>query len=336
MKNGSHNSSYPNQVQTGLLPVARGLLNKPENVGDFGSDKNLAALAHAYLDAEIVGIKSPLTLKAKVQDLKKFLAFFQATNGHLNTTTWLPRDTKLFIEVLAREQYAAATSNRVLATLKSFVKWLASKGAVQLDPCRGVHEIQVMPSPPKWINDLDYHRLRKSADFLASRNVHAHSQGVRDRALLEVLNSSGLRIAEILNLRASQLHGRCLRQVLCKGNRVRDVLITKEAAGLLHDYLTQRLAGAGFLFLNRDGEQLSRNGAANALNKIAAQASVSLPDEEKIRLHPHRLRHRHAKKARDRMGDIFAQKRLGHTSGRYLERYTRLSEKEEEEIIETL
>ena len=186
-------------------------------------------------------------------------------------------------------------------------------------------------------SNLDYHRLRKSADLLASRDRHAHAQGVRDRALMELLNSSGLRIAEVLNLRLPQVEGRHLKSVWCKGNRVRDVLISKEAAGLLQDYiLNYRSDGEDFVFLNRDGRQLSRNGAADAFNKIAALANISLTDTEKIKLHPHRLRHRHAKKARDRMGDIFAQKRLGHSSGRYIERYTRLSESEEEDIVDSI
>ena len=154
---------------------------------------------------------------------------------------------------------------------------------------------------------------------------------------MELLNSSGLRIAEVLNLRLPQVEGRHLKSVWCKGNRVRDVLISKEAAGLLQDYiLNYRSDGEDFVFLNRDGRQLSRNGAADAFNKIAALANISLTDTEKIKLHPHRLRHRHAKKARDRMGDIFAQKRLGHSSGRYIERYTRLSESEEEDIVDSI
>ncbi|MGK5085481.1 tyrosine-type recombinase/integrase [Bdellovibrionota bacterium FG-1] len=115
------------------------------------------------------------------------------------------------------------------------------------------------------------------------------------------------------------------------------MLITTEAAELVRDYVDHhRTAGSDFLFSNRYGQHLSRNGIAEALHRLASHASVNLPAGDKIELRPHLLRHRHAYKARSVHGDVFAAKRLGHSSLRHLERYAGLSEQEERDLIERM
>jgi site-specific recombinase XerD len=155
--------------------------------------------------------------------------------------------------------------------------------------------------------------------------------------MLAALNASGLRISELLNLRLHQFVGKRFVNVLCKGGKIRTILIMQEAATLIREYVERyRTSASDYLFTNRYGDKLSRNGIAGALQRIASHANVNLSADDQIELRPHLLRHRHAYKARSAHGDVFAAKRLGHSSLKHLERYAGLSEDEEQAIIENM
>lgn len=308
--------------------------NLPVNTTYFGSDKDFRALLPRYFAEEVAG-NSDHTIRAKAQDLKKFIRFYQDLNGRLDAADWTVRDTKLFIDALARDGYKPATVNRILASVRSFGRWLREIGAIRLDPAKGIRELALEPIAPKSITDVDYHRLQKAADLLSRSPASTTSQGVRDAVLIELLNASGLRISEVLSLRVDQLQGKKLVGVRCKGGKIRDVLIRHEVADFVRDLIQRRNAGVDdLIFTNRYGERLSRTGVAKALNKIAGVASASLPLP--IKVSPHRFRHRHAYACRQKKDLLFAAKRLGHSNLKYLERYTTLGEKEEAAILDDL
>lgn len=311
--------------------------NIGRKIGDIASDKNFRTLIPTYLNAEVIGMRAPLTAQAKRQDLAKFVIHYEAMNGHDLAKDWMPRDTTAFLDALKKQGYSPATVNRCLATLRAFGKWLQEVGIVSQHPCRGIRDLQLEQARPKAIRDLAFHRLRKAADVLAAHKPTKYSQGVRDRAIMEALNASGLRISELLSLKLNQFVGRKFVNVICKGGRVRDVLITIETARLIDDYVANhRLSDSDYLFTNRYGQKISRNGVANALRRIAGYASLTLPPSEQIELRPHLLRHRHGFKAREAKDDTFAVKRLGHSSSRYVERYTGLDDAEESALIEKM
>lgn len=146
-----------------------------------------------------------------------------------------------------------------------------------------------------------------------------------------------MRIFEVLGLKLNQIQGRKLVGVRCKNQKVRDVLIRKDAAELLHEYLrSYRTPGSDYLFTNRYGSSLSRNGVARAFTNIANIAGANQSTEERPPLRPHLLRHRHAFKAREAKDPVFAAKRLGHSSLQYIERYSALDEDQEEKILEEM
>ena len=308
--------------------------NMPQKVGTFASDKDFRSVVPRYFVEEVAG-GSPLTAKAKRDDLKKFLLYYQGLNGHLRANEWQPRDSRLFIEELQRQGYMPATVNRQLATLRTFGKWLRDKQVISVDPCKGIKDLVLPTCQPKAVRDIEYHRICKAADVLIGKPTTKISQDVRNRAIVELLNSSGLRISEVLDLRVSQLVGKKLVNVRCKGGKYRDVLITKHAAEMVHDYIqSHRISTEPWLFVNRYGGCLSSKGAGDGLAKIAAYANATLPESEKIHLHAHRLRHRHGYQARKLKDPVFAAKRLGHASLKYVERYAGLDEAEEEALIE--
>ncbi len=161
----------------------------------------------------------------------------------------------------------------------------------------------------------------KTADVLTSGQQSEHSQHFRNKTMMNLLNNSGLRIHEILGLKLWQFqnNGKKLIQVHCKGRKIRDVRISKECCELIGQYIDEyRTSGGEYLFTNRYGNHLSRNGIAKAIHQIAGVANVRLTSQEQIHITPHKFRHRHAYNVRLLKGDSFAAQRLGHSSLAYI------------------
>jgi len=280
---------------------------------------------------------SPLSIKAKQEDLQKFLLFFHGINNHLKADEWYLRDSKLFVDELIKQEYAPASVNRILATIRAFGRWLRDEGVITHDPCWKIRELQIAPLKPKRVDDLSFHRLMKTSDVLTSGQQSEHSQNFRNKTMMALLNNSGLRIHEILGVKLWQFHdkGKKLVEVRCKGGKIRDVRISKECCELINEYISvHRTDGSDYLFTNRYGDNLSRNGIAKAIHRVAGVANVRLRLQEKIHVTPHKFRHRHAYNVRQLKGDSFAAQRLGHSSLAYIGRYATSDSKEEEDLVE--
>ena len=302
------------------------------------SHKSFHDLIPRYFQEEVLGIRSPLTVVAKKNDLRLFMRFLHERNGELVLADqWLPMDTRAFLDQLTKDGYAPATRNRALATLRAFSNWLISTGVIIMNPVKGIRDLQLEALVPRAIRDREWYRIQRAAELLSMNPEKSYAQGFRNKAVLAALNTSGLRISELLGLKIDQFVGRKLVNVLCKGGKVRTILIAKDAAEIISAYIgSYRINGSEYLFTNRFGQQLSRNGIADALHKIAAHASANLPSDEVIELSPHLLRHRHAFKARSVHGDVWAAKRLGHSSLKHLERYSMMTDEEEESLLERI
>jgi len=330
---GSDNSHYPNQ--TSIIPSDLPV-KSVEKVDDFGSHKNFQTLLKRYFEEEVMGL-SLLTIKAKREDLQKFLLFFHGINNNFNASEWHLRDSKLFVDELIKQGYAPASVNRILATVRAFGRWLRDIGIINNDPCRKIKELQPLPLKPKRIDDLSYHRLMKTSDVLTNGQQSEHSQNFRNKTIMALLNNSGLRIHEILGLKLWQFQdkGKKLVEIRCKGGKIRDVRISKECCELINEYISvHRTDLSDYLFTNRYGKQLSRNGIGKALHRISGITNVRLGSQEKIQVTPHKFRHRHAYNVRQLKGDSFAAQRLGHSSLAYIGRYATPDSREEEDLVE--
>lgn len=331
----SDNSHYPNP-----MPIKRAANESLslEKVGAIPSDKDFLILLRRYFDEEVMGL-SPLSIKAKREDLGKFLQFFNRMNGHLRVNEWLPRDTKTFIDDLIKQNYKPSTINRTLASVRTFGKWLHGNGIINLDPCRKIRELQLPAPEPKRITELDFHRIMKTVEVFISAPKSKLDQSFRNKTIMVLLYNSGLRINEILNLKVIQVQsvGKKLVHVYCKGNKVRDVKISKECIELIEEYISNyRIGGSEYLFTNRYGEKISRNGFAEALHLIAKTASVNLPDGEEFFVTPHRFRHSVGYRARELKGDVWAAERLGHASLNFVGRYGTISDIDDEKLVDEL
>ncbi len=174
-KNGSDNRHYQQQSDSkkAFLPI-----KAVEKVKQIGSDKDFLILLQHYFETEVLGL-STLSIKAKREDLQKFLNFYYRINGHLKADEWMVRDTKMFIDELIKNNYASSTINRVLATVRSFGRWVRDEGIISHDPTKKIKELQLPVCKPKRIDDLAYHRLMKAAEVRIAKPRSEISQDFR-------------------------------------------------------------------------------------------------------------------------------------------------------------
>ncbi len=333
---------------------------------------DLEGWAGLYVKLQVEGIKAPETVRAVQNDLTKFRIFFLDHHNGNDLRKWLPRTTQRFMDHLQEIGQRPKTVHRALITVRSFGKWMISVRPDIFplgDPTKGTRPPAQESMRPKGLTerqvkqvlDASYHLIcqtypdEKIAGVESSKEEwfrKAHRQmrrPFRDYAIIMLLLNGGLRRAEICDLTLDHLKGRHLRDIKCKGNLFRDVLLGEETLRTLQGYLNEErprdekmFDGSNALFLpsssrkhrNRTGKLAPRT--INAIVKnIAAEANKGFPQEDHIQLHPHMFRHTHAyqilKKGRSL---TYLQKRLGHLSMNYLALYTQMPEGEERELLD--
>lgn len=290
-----------------------------------------------YFQEWVLGSCSPATIDAKRNDLKKFTLFYQHLNGSLDLPNWTTLDTGKFLKEMENQGYKPATINRTLANLKSLASYLLEKRILTISPVRKIKgPIQEIPQPGG-LTDIQIHRLRKAAHKLIQCENCRYHQSYRNMVILETFLGTGLRCSELANLKVDQLIGKKFVGIKCKGGKYRNLIIRNSLKEMIWHYINKfRVGGTSNLFTSYDGHALSRRSIYNTIHKICAHTNVGLPKEELIDIWPHKLRHVHAKRCRDKYGDSYTAKRLGHSSTRYIERYAGHSEQEESSMVENI
>lgn len=263
---------------------------------------------------------SPHTLNAYRRDVARVLDLAAGPGQPVAPALW----TRELLEKAQRELYrthhAAASAARALAAWRSFSKFCVRRGILAQDPARGLAFPRLPRRLPRTLPSLD---LAAALDRLGAGGDDGAA--VRDRAILEVLYSSGLRLSELVGLNFGDLHreGGLLR-VRGKGRRERVVPIGDTALAALDAHLAQagraREAADRPVFANARGLRLSgrtvQRVTARRLGQIAAGLGVS----------PHALRHSFASHLLDRGADLRAiQELLGHRSLASTQVYTHVS-----------
>ena len=211
----------------------------------------------------------------------------------------------------------AATVRRHLSSLRGFFKFQVQHGRLRSNPAAEVRAPKQAATLPKTLGQADVIALVESPQgdgVIASR----------DRAVLELFYSSGLRLAELhgLNLDAFESDFSEVR-VTGKGNKQRLVPVGRKARDALRHWLRVRDVRAApdetALFISRHGRRLSRSSIQTRLVYWARRAGLS------VRVHPHRLRHSFATHLLEESGDLRAvQELLGHANISTTQVYTHL------------
>ncbi len=177
---------------------------------------------------------------------------------------------------------APASLRRKLSTIRGFYRWLAAEGYIDSDPLRGVNGL---PKVGRRLPGVLSHD--EMLALLAAPDTET-PEGVRDRALLEVLYATGVRLGEVhgLDLPDVNMSERTMR-VTGKGNKEREVLFGLPASEALHDYVIARRLmahqGEPAVFVNRDGARMARASIESMVRKYGKRIGK--------RVHVHTLRH---------------------------------------------
>jgi len=256
----------------------------------------------AYLQVE-KGL-SANTIESYERDLQKLQQWAVSAGRALDE---LDRaDLAKWIKALSQAGLSAASSTRAISSARGFYKYLLRDGLIRDDPLVHLVGPQLGKSLPKFVSESEIELLLKCPD--ASTSV-----GLRDRAILELLYATGLRVSELANLNVVDVDtSRGLVSCQGKGSKQRFIPIGRSALYWLREYDQIRRSifhsgGTRRLFLQRGGRPITRQIIWGMVKKYAVQASLPI-------LSPHVLRHSFATHLIQRGADSRSvQSLLGHS-----------------------
>jgi integrase/recombinase XerD len=267
------------------------------------------------------------TLAAYRNDLSQFLSFLEGRVAELSRVT---RETILdyVMSMKADQEYASSTVARKVAAIKSFFHYLVQTGQIQDDPTATLDSPKVRKRLPKAISAEDIEAL------LSEPARDGSPKTLRDRALLELLYATGLRVTELVSLDVADvsLASATVRVVRPKDKRERIVPIHERALSPLQDYLERgrlqllRDAQEQALFLNHRGQRLTRQGLWLIVKHYVREVGI----REEVT--PHTLRHTFAAHLLDRKVELeYVQQILGHANISTTQIYTQVAADESSE-----
>lgn len=279
-----------------------------------------AFLRHLKLDRNY----SPRTLASYEDDLRAFLAFLDTHHPGLAPAGADRRILRAFLRELLGMGYAKRSIARKLACLRSFFRYLIRKGELQASPMATISTPKLDRRLPHFLDEESMRRLMEQPD-------RSTPIGLRDRAVLELFYSTGIRLSELIGLTLPNVDlANGTIRVLGKGNKQRIVPFGRPARQALRDYLAVRgelarnasggAAPADTLFLTVTGKRMNPKGVNLLVGAYIGRVS------EIQKKSPHVLRHTFATHMLDRGADLQAVKELlGHESLSTTQIYTHVS-----------
>jgi tyrosine recombinase XerC len=260
-----------------------------------------------YLDSER-GC-SAQTLRAYAADLAGFANFVAPDSDELSPASVTTLQVRHYLAHLRTQGAARTTIARKVASLRSFYRFLLREGVVGHNPASDLTLPRLEKRLPIFLDEAEVLRLLEAPD-------PSDLAGRRDRAILEILYSTGMRIGELaaVSIEDVDLLGEVVK-AKGKGKKERLVPLGRAALEALKDYLAVRSAVAGgrragrALLVNKTGGRLSDRGIRRIFDKHARAAGLAAEAT------PHTLRHSFATHMLNRGADLRAiQELLGHAS----------------------
>lgn len=254
------------------------------------------------------------TVRSYTDDLLQFFNFLQAQYDL--TGPDLDRISAVYIRSwlagLKENKATAKTINRKISTLKSFFKYHMRTGALQQTPMSTISAPKIPKRLPNYVEQKDTSTLFDYVEFPGNWD------GKTDRLLLEIFYNTGMRLAELVNLKESQVNlqqndTKNTLKILGKGNKERVIPIGKKLADAIREYMEQKKTlpncDTTFLLVNNNGKQLYNKYVYRAVKKYLGYVTTI---EKKS---PHVLRHTFATHLTNNGADLNAIKELlGHSS----------------------
>ena len=263
---------------------------------------------------------SPNTVESYARDLGALADFAEKRNGAVESLT--RRDLEAFVRGLMTQGLAPRSVARTVACVRGFYHFLALERKLDQSPAADLRAPRAWPALPKFLDLDDVDRLLAQPDVSTPR-------GLRDKALLELLYASGMRVSELLGLKPAELNlDEGYLTCIGKGDKQRIVPMGQQAADWVRRYMREGRAAlihgksSPWLFVNaRDGARLSRVGFWKVLKAYGLEAGITRD------LSPHVLRHSFATHLLERGADLRAiQVMLGHADLSTTQIYTHVLE----------
>jgi integrase/recombinase XerD len=264
------------------------------------------------------------TLAAYRNDLSQFTAFLEP-----RVDRWAQVTRGLIVDYImvmkADQEYASSTVARKVAAIKSFFHYLVDQGKLEDDPTATLDSPKVRKRLPKAIAKADLERL------LAEPAREQTPKALRDRALLEVLYATGLRVTELVSLNVADVNlaSATVRVMRPKDKPERIVPIHERAIEPLQDYMERgriqllRDPKETALFLNHRGRRLTRQGLWLIVKHYVREVGI-VED-----VTPHTLRHTFATRLVEGKADLeYVQELLGHANISTTQVYTQMGKEE--------
>jgi integrase/recombinase XerD len=231
------------------------------------------------------------TISAYRNDLEQFRQFVDVRCSNGTHARWNDVDPEVlqgYVKHLREKEYADATVARKVAAVKSFFSYLTAEGIVPSDPTESLSSPRVGKSLPKALS------VREVDELLEQPRKRSTPEAKRDKAMLELLYATGMRVSELvsLDLDSIELHqNKATVRCVGKGNKERLIPIHDQAVHALRIYLQDarpelaRSRRERALYINRRGERLTRQGFWLILKNYAKSAQIESD------VTPHTLRH---------------------------------------------
>ena len=259
------------------------------------------------------------TLEAYRRDLSQLAAWLEKSHGK-GLAAAGHADLLAYLAYKVRGRAKATTTSRQLSSLKRFYRYCLRQGKIKADPTLKIDSPKLPRSLPKSLTEEDVEGLLEAPAV-------EHALGLRDKAMLETLYASGLRVSELVALRLGQVsHDMGVVRVVGKGSKERLVPLGEEALTWIRRYLKEarpELLGARSsddLFVTARGSRMTRQMFWHLLRRYALKSGLKKP------LSPHTLRHAFATHLLNHGADLrVVQLLLGHSDISTTQIYTHVA-----------
>ena len=262
------------------------------------------------------------TITAYRQDLTSFVCFIQKEN----LTSWPTQavDIDAFLAEQRDQKKATSSISRLITSLRKFYQWLVRQNIQKLNPMLEIDSPKKRRTLPVALTVNEVNNLLEQPDT-------KKKLGLRDRALLETLYATGIRVSELINLKFTDLHEELkLVKVFGKGSKERLIPISEVALSWIDSYkekvrdpLILKIGkNTDFIFLNSRGGSLTRQAVWQIIKHYCKMAGIQK------NVTPHTLRHTFATHLLENGADLrVVQEILGHSDISTTQIYTNLSQK---------
>ena len=248
------------------------------------------------------------SIEAYKHDIARYLDFLQGDSSVKGVSDITPRHIRQYIRMLFDLHLKPTSIRRNFSVVSSYHNYLLDEELAVTDPSELLEPPRIPEKLPTVLSVQEVEALLDAIEL-------DKSGGLRDKAMVELLYSSGLRVSELVNLKLEHLlANQGLIRIMGKGNKERVIPLGRAAADCLEDYLNnsrpetaQKGRNGGYVFLNHLGRQISRKGVWRIISTLAKSAGI----EKQVS--PHTLRHSFATHLLEGGADLRAvQEMLGH------------------------